>query len=158
MTKYVVDTSVVVKWFVEGGEEFIDAARDIQSALIAREIGLFAPRVLPYEVASVLLRCWRDGKLGRTREQLLRAYSAFLELPIEYVDDTYSPSDTSPLYSAIDCAADAQGKNFNDHRFIMLALALGVSWITDDRRARTVVTDALQRAILPLSRWHVENP
>jgi predicted nucleic acid-binding protein len=63
-TRYTLDTSVAVKWFLE--EEDSDKAKDILNYYEAKEIELFAPDLLLVELANVLHynRCYNSNEIA----------------------------------------------------------------------------------------------
>jgi len=111
---YVVDASVVVKWFV--AEEGTDAALCLREAQIAGKDDLSAPNILLYEVSNVLLR-----KRHFTREETLDAAQAILQSGVDIV----APDDE--LISDAIRLADVARLSMYDAAYAALA-AVSVRW------------------------------
>ncbi len=52
--RYVVDTSVALKWFVEAGEKDVARARELREAFVEGRCILRAPDLLPVELTNAL--------------------------------------------------------------------------------------------------------
>ena len=72
MAHYVVDASVVVKWFLD--EEDADAARRLRDDYASDDVDLDAPALLPFEVLNAVRfgAGFRPKELGRVAEMLGR--------------------------------------------------------------------------------------
>lgn len=51
---YVIDASVILKWFSQAGESDLDKALQLREDFRERNIDLYAPELLIYEIANVL--------------------------------------------------------------------------------------------------------
>ena len=60
--KLVVDVSVVAKWIIPG-EPWEDEANNLKGAIVSGRVEAYAPTLLTYELASVLLKAVRKGVL-----------------------------------------------------------------------------------------------
>ena len=60
--KLVVDASVVAKWIIPG-EPWEEGANNLKRAIISGRVDAYAPTLLTYELASVLLKAVRKGVL-----------------------------------------------------------------------------------------------
>lgn len=96
---------------------------------IARQLGdatLFAPGLLPYEIASVCaMKMRRDRK---HRDLLLAAFALFESLDIEAVDVDHR---------AVVSLADETGLTAYDASYLWLARTLGADLVTLDRELAT---------------------
>lgn len=121
---YVIDTSVVVKWFIP--EAFTDDARRYLDAVIDRH----APDYLKLEARSALLkRCRRrPGEPGRLTVEEARVVAASIEsLPFRYHPTTLLTD------NAFDLALEI-GSSFYDGLFLALALQTTAKLVTADRK------------------------
>ena len=60
--KLVVDASVVAKWIIPG-EPWEEEANNLKGAIVSGRVEAYAPTILTYELASVLLKAVRRGVL-----------------------------------------------------------------------------------------------
>ena len=119
MSRFVVDASVAVKWFVP--EVQADAAR----RLLIEGVVLLAPDLIWAEVGNVLWRKWREGELPADDVQaILRDFRRF-PLRIQSGESLYAV--TWPL-------AQASGRTFYDCLYLALAMSTGCAMVTADRR------------------------
>jgi predicted nucleic acid-binding protein len=119
LTRFVVDASVVVKWFVP--EVYAEAARD----LLREDFALCAPDLVRAEVGNVLWKKWRRGQLtSEVVEGVLRDLEGFA-LEIE----TSEPL----LGTAWDVARRFDG-SFYDSLYVALAERTGCPLVTADRK------------------------
>jgi predicted nucleic acid-binding protein len=71
--KYVLDTSVILKWFLK--EEFGDIALNIKNAYVHGEIDLIEPDLLLYEFVNVLR--FNVGVPGKELEELIEVLFSY---------------------------------------------------------------------------------
>jgi predicted nucleic acid-binding protein len=119
MRRCVLDTSVVVKWFLD--EEGSEAARFLQT----QEIEISAPHFLLVEVANVLWKHVRKGKLEAVTGS--RILVALGEVPIQWHED-------SGLFLEAYRLANQTGRTVYDCLYLTLARAAGCPLITADRK------------------------
>jgi predicted nucleic acid-binding protein len=120
----VVDSSVVVKWFVDEPER--SAALD----LLRAEQPLVAPDLLLIEVAHTLRRKVGEGRLPGPAATA--ALTEVMDGPVELVP-------TAPLSLRAMRLADRAGGSVYDACFVALAEERGAPLVTaDERLARTV--------------------
>lgn len=81
MKKYVLDTSVVVKWFSE--EKGTDKAEELLKALEKKEIEIYLPGLVRYELANAFLK---GKKLSYRQAEL--ALEIFYNLPLIFIEDS----------------------------------------------------------------------
>ncbi|TET37795.1 MAG: PIN domain-containing protein [Planctomycetota bacterium] len=128
---YVIDASVVVKWFLND-EEHIDIATRVLEEFLSKNITLHAPDILTYELGGMLVKATRQGGGRITDEEAEESLSDFLQLPIEF-HKLEEPASNRVIKSA--CKYRRGG--FNDYVYIDMAIELGCSWLTDDRKFRS---------------------
>ena len=75
---YVLDASVVVKWFALANEEHIEKACALFNLIVERKIVFLAPELLVYELSNAL---WKGKKFNN--HQLNEAMKAFYALNVE---------------------------------------------------------------------------
>lgn len=81
MKKYVLDSSILVKWFSE--EEGSEEADKFLESLERKEIQIFLPELVKYELGNALLK----GK-ELSYSQAKNALKIFYELPLTFVAET----------------------------------------------------------------------
>lgn len=118
---FVVDSSVVFKWFSPEGESHVDAALGLLSGHSSGALVLAAPAHMPAEVLNGLRYAELDAKVLRT------AIEGLTEAEIVTV-----PLDEELLSAALDLA-EAHGLTIHDALFPALAISLGCELVTADR-------------------------
>lgn len=130
---YVVDASVVIKWFVE--EDYSQAARDLLKSFGKGSADLCAPSLLLYEVGNALWRIVNRLKLLRVT-YVVGAYSSFLKVPIHYIDLTKQDASDSLKLSL------ELGLTFYDAVYLNMSEKLAKTLVTaDDEILRKVKGD-----------------
>ncbi len=120
----IVDTSVVVKWFV------VEDGRDAAVELLASDVPLLAPDLILVEAASTLRRKVAEGRLPGAGA--MAALDELADGPVDLVP-------TPPLVRRAVELADRTGISVYDACFVALADRRGVSLVTaDERLARAV--------------------
>ncbi len=132
---YVVDASVVLKWFVD--EEDSGAACELRDRFLDGQIELAAPDLLVYEIAHVLLR-----KKGLGPAEIRDALSM-----ISRVDLTVSPLDIDQMTLAVDLASST-GTSVYDATYLALAVRLRWSLVTADQKFASAVGPRLPVLLL----------
>jgi predicted nucleic acid-binding protein len=117
--KFVVDTSVVLKWFRSENEQRVEEARAFLDALVAGEIAIWAPPILHLEVLNVAAKKWKwqAPDLGTLANDVNG-------LGIEFQE----------VASVLLVPWIAVGMTAYDAAFVALAESIGASVISDDRR------------------------
>jgi predicted nucleic acid-binding protein len=119
LTRYVVDASVVVKWFVP--EIHAEAARN----LLREGFALSSPDLVRAEVGNVLWKKWRRDQLSsEVVEEVLRDLESFA-LEIET---------SGPLLGTAWDVARRFDRSFYDGLYVALAVRAGCPLVTADRR------------------------
>lgn len=75
--RYVVDASVVLKWFSRAGEDDLDKAIQLRDDFRKRKIDLHSPELLIYEIANVL-----RYKKSLKEDLIYRAISSIYDMDI----------------------------------------------------------------------------
>jgi len=118
---YVIDASVVLKWFV--AEEGSIMARKLRTQLLAGEVDLVAPDMVLYEMAHVLLRK-KTFAVPEVQEAVALVFR---------VGVAVSPPDVGQISKAIEFASRA-GASVYDSAYLALASDLGCPLVTADAR------------------------
>ncbi|PIR43872.1 hypothetical protein COV24_00430 [candidate division WWE3 bacterium CG10_big_fil_rev_8_21_14_0_10_32_10] len=119
--KFVVDSSIIVKWLSVSNEQHIEKADKLLSDSLQGNVELFAPELAKYEVGNVLLK----GKQLATKEAFISLGTAYA-LPITFVSE--SEEIAKNTYSI----AVSSSITYYDAAFISLAEQYGASLITEN--------------------------
>ena len=129
METFVIDTSVVVKFFFE--EEFRDIAQDVLLKANQKKIKLLAPPLLSLEIINVFI------KKGLSLGEIENALSVFRE-QVKAKVITIIPSNTKLISKAIEIAKtetkEKSHASFYDSVFHALALLKSCSFLTADKK------------------------
>lgn len=91
MNNYVIDASVVFKWFVLENEENFEQSREVFQKLKAGELVLFAPNFLLVEIANILY--WKQKFLNEDVElvlkKLINSGINFADCPANNIPDVF---------------------------------------------------------------------
>ncbi|UVT14633.1 MAG: type II toxin-antitoxin system VapC family toxin [Nitrospira sp.] len=119
MTAYVLDASVVVKWFIP------EAHSEGALRLKGRDARLHAPAVLTLELGNVLVKKRRRDEL--TRAEAEDIWNAFRQVPIRrHADDTL-------VLAAFDLAQQTRTALY-DNLYLALGVELDIPFVTADRK------------------------
>lgn len=136
MASIVLDTSVLVKWFVDD-EPLTERALAIRASLVSGEVDALVPVHLPIELAAALVRSMRRGRLAAS--DIPEALEAIRSFEIETADVVGGSRLATDL-------AVAAGIHPADALFIVAAQKRRAILVTADRRllevARSVGCDA----------------
>lgn len=130
MVTWVLDTSVVAKWFLQ--EEGTDRAEPYLLALLNGEGRIAAPASLYFEMANVL---WTHRKDGLSEERTQAIWLELAELPIEIIQGP------KLLPRALRFSYEHDVSPY-DSAFIVLAQQLGCDLITADGKLWRKVHEA----------------
>jgi len=119
MTVFIVDASVVIKWFVPETRA-IEALRVYTSGT-----PLHAPTFLNVEVANIVWKKLRLGEITRTDADFILARLPLLSLT-RYPDDAL----VAPAFDL----ADKSQRTVYDCLYLALAVQLGGQMVTDDEK------------------------
>jgi predicted nucleic acid-binding protein len=140
MKKVVVDTSVVVKWFVP------EAHSAAAARLLDLNLDLSAPDLIGPEIENTLWKKIRRQEI--TREEASDILGAFETIGLQIY-----PS-AALLSSALQLAMELD-RSVYDSLFLALAIARNCSLITADRKFHSVV---IASALAPHIRWVEDEP
>ncbi len=117
MIEYVLDASVVLKWFRREGESRLAAARSLRATFETGELVVFAPPLLQLEIMNVAGRSWLWEEAA-----LVELAGALSELRLEVREPE------------LDRVArwTARGLTAYDAAYVAVAEAEGIRLVTDD--------------------------
>ena len=144
LSRVVIDTNIVCKWYVTANEEYVASARAVLQRYRNGDITVAVPSTLRYELTNWLGRAVRQRRL--TAPEAESAYYDFLslDLPEVNVHDW--------LASALQLSLQLGCSTF-DSIFLIVSRELTWPLLTEDRalaeRAELVGVDVLQLADLP---------
>ncbi len=124
MNAAVVDTSVIIKWFVMAGESHVAQAKALLLGHRLGEVRLHVPALALYEAGNAFLQC---GHALTTAAQARCLSDLFL---LEWSVHELTP----PRALAAQTLAGQRAITFYDACFVTLAQELGVPLITADER------------------------
>jgi len=126
LTRLLIDTSVVIKWFHEAGEDDVVEARAILDAHVRGELDAHILDLAVYEVGNVLARAlsWSAGDVADQLDDLL----AITGPPIVM---------TQAWLRSAAALAKAHALSFYDASWAAAAAELAVPLVSSDRRLLT---------------------
>lgn len=128
MTDYLLDTSIVIKWFIE--EEHTSLALGIQEKFIEGNISLAIPDLLLYELANAL----RYSHLF-TKEAIDSYLQALLLIDLEVV-----PFDFEVLERAVGLSLERDLAIYDSY-FVACAEKFNLIYLTADKKAYNKLKD-----------------
>ncbi len=131
---FVLDTSVIVKWFRQG-EVLADHALALRTAYLEGEIAIAVPALLAYELANVL-----RYKGDLTTALVEEAVQSLFDMALNWV-----PPSVAVMRRAVTIAREYEVTVY-DAAFIAVAESLGAVFVTADER--------LAQKLAPLSFVH----
>lgn len=146
MTDYVLDSSVIVKWFLE--EDYSDRARQLFDLKLAGQAEFWAPELLVAEFGNVMWKRHQQGILDAAQVQESIEDMKRLELH---------------LVSALDLILDAVNLALAHHRtvydalYLALSLQRGCLFVTADEKLYNAVNREMPQIRL-LSGWVPGSP
>ena len=123
MTRLLVDTSVLIKWFHTEGEADVEAARDILKAHVRGEVTAHILDLAFYEVGNVLVRAlaWEAAAVSGQLDDLRTILGAPIALNAEMLRDAAT-------------LAEAHTLSFYDASWAAAARGFGVALVSADQR------------------------
>ncbi|MGH8859958.1 MAG: type II toxin-antitoxin system VapC family toxin [Jatrophihabitantaceae bacterium] len=122
MTRLLVDTSVLIKWFHEAGESELPESRAIRDAHIRGDVNAHALDLAIYELGNVLTSAlrWAHAGVGDQLDDLLAIIGTPLTMAQDWLRDAAELAETHTL-------------SFYDASWAATAAALGLSLVSADR-------------------------
>ncbi len=123
MTRLLIDTSVLIKWFHDAGESEVAEARAIRDAHLRGDLDAHVLDLAIYEVGNVLTRAltWTASDVGDQLADLLAIVGSPIVMAPGWLHDTAFIAETHVL-------------SYYDASWAAAAGALGVSLVSADRR------------------------
>jgi predicted nucleic acid-binding protein len=123
VTRLLIDTSVLIKWFHDAGESELVEARAIRDAHIRGDLDAHVLDLAIYEVGNVLARAltWTAADIGDQLEDLLAIVGPPITMAQGWLRDAAVLSETHTL-------------SFYDASWAATAVALSVPLVSADRR------------------------
>ncbi len=127
MTRVLIDTSVLIKWFHDAGEGELAEARAIRDAHIRGDLDAHVLDLAIYEVGNVLTRAlkWPALDVGDQLDDLLTIVGSPIAMAPAWLRDAASLAGTHAL-------------TFYDASWAAAAAAIGVPLVSADRRLLAV--------------------
>lgn len=123
MTRLLIDTSVLIKWFHEAGESELAEARAIRDAHVRGDLDAHVLDLAIYEVGNVLARAltWTARDVSDQLDDLLTIIGSPIAMAKAWLRDAAVLAETRAL-------------SFYDASWAATAAALGISLVSADRR------------------------
>lgn len=150
--RWVVDSNIVLKWFVPNEENAEKAGQLLEMAVVG-EIELHAPSVLYYEIGVVLARWGSTRRKARGEQYMsLKESTQILEFLAD-IDIRITNFSVRAAQEAVEMCV-RYSKGFKDMMFLQLAKELDCRLLTDDRKMVQGITDSFPRDhVVLLSEW-----
>ncbi len=123
MTRIVVDTSVLVKWFKRTDEDLVEQADALLAEIEARQAEVHVPSLLLYEIGNVFLL-----KSRLNADEMDEAFLNLEQLPLVVAPPA------APLLAHAGRLGRELDLTFYDASFLALAVELDCAFVTADRR------------------------
>ena len=123
MTRLLIDTSVLIKWFHDEGESELAEARAIRDAHVGGDLDVYVLDLAIYEVGNVLARAltWTAEDVADQLDDLLAIVGSPIVMAQGWLRDAAN-------------LAEAHMLSFYDASWAASAAALGVPLVSADRR------------------------
>jgi predicted nucleic acid-binding protein len=123
VTRLLIDTSVLIKWFHDAGESELAEARAIRDAHVRGELDAHVLDLAIYEVGNVLVRAlnWTADDVGDQLDDLLAILGSPIVLAQGWLRDAAVLAEMHTL-------------SFYDASWAAAAAAIGVTLVSADRR------------------------
>jgi predicted nucleic acid-binding protein len=142
---YVVDASVVVKWYLTE-EDAADKAASLYDAFYAGNVSLYAPALIAHEVPRSFHRAVRQRRIDL--ETALGYVSRFTRIQLAIVDRPETLSGAMRIAEEYHC-------NYYDACYLALADLLGLPFLFADEKLERQLAGRVNYA-LPLARLALE--
>ena len=134
MKRIVIDTSVVLKWYLVD-EEHGQKALGILDKYVSNELDILAPSLLEYEVINGLIIAKKRGRI--TEKKILTAIDGFISLEIKLIN-------LSLFYPQVIHYSDIYSRSAYDASYLALADDERISLVTADKGLYTAVKKDLK--------------
>lgn len=134
MKRIVIDTSVVLKWYLVD-EEYSQKALSILDKYVSNEIDILAPSLLEYEVINGLVIAKKRGRIQE--KKILTAIDGFMSLEIKLIN-------LSLYYPRVIHYSKIYNRSAYDASYFALADDEGISLVTADKGLYNVVKKDLK--------------
>ena len=124
MNKIIIDSSVVLKWYL-ADEEYSQKALELLDRFVAGQLSLLAPSLLEYEVANALIIAKRRGRVDW--KDIFTALEGFVNLEINL-------KPLSAFYSKVLNYCKAYNVSAYDASYLALAEDEGTPLVTADKK------------------------
>ena len=123
MTRLLIDSSVLIKWFHDAGESELAGARAIRDAHVRGDLNAHVLDLAIYEVGNVLARAlkWTAGDVADQLDDLLAIIGSPIAMAQPWLRDAAVLADTHKL-------------SFYDASWAATAASLGISLVSADRK------------------------
>jgi predicted nucleic acid-binding protein len=123
VTRLLVDTSVLIKWFHDAGESEVTEARAIRDAHVRGDLDAHVLDLAIYEVGNLLARAlkWTASDVGDQLDDLLAIVGSPIVMAQDWLRDAAVLAETHVL-------------SFYDASWAATAAALGISLVSADRK------------------------
>lgn len=130
METFVIDTSVIIKWYNQNNESHTEQARQILLDLKAEKIGIIIPNIAAVELLNVLVK---SKSLSINEAKIIMEH--FFSLPIVIKE---------PSQAILEQTADIM-ETYNivayDALFVATAKDMNCKIISDDTKSHGIITD-----------------
>jgi len=134
LKRIVIDTSVVLKWYLVD-EEYSQKALSILDKYVSNEIDILAPSLLEYEVINGLVIAKKRGRIQE--KKILTAIDGFMSLEIKLIN-------LSLYYPRVIHYSKIYNRSAYDASYLALADDEGISLVTADKGLYNVVKKDLK--------------
>ena len=134
MKSIVIDTSVVLKWYL-ADEEYSQKALSILDKYVSNELDILAPSLLEYEVMNGLMIAKKRGRIQE--KKILTAIEGFISLEIKLIN-------LSLYYPKVIHYSMIYNRSAYDASYLALADDEGISLATADKALFNVVKKDLK--------------
>lgn len=139
MTRYVVDASVVLKWFLRDEAE-APSSLAVLERFLTGAVDLIAPALLEFEVINGLRIAGKRGRISN--ESIKAAARAFLDLGLRFVPASFYAEKALDLAEKYDLSA-------YDASYLALAAESGIDLLTVDEKLLRAAKDMGRSARRP---------
>ena len=137
MKKFVVDTSVVLKWYLSD-EHGVRQALSLLEEFFEGKIALHAPDLIDYEFVNAM---WVAGKIGRISvEDRDTAVKNFLDIEI-------IKTDIENLFETILTFSTEHNRSCYDASYLALSAIIGAPFVTSDKKLYNAVKSKISSIV-----------